>query len=139
MNMSIIVIEYCRSTAHGGRITEDLTVTVLFLALSVAHPYLISPQSNLNLPPFLVILVVASLSACMLWFCSTPSPPFTAVVPCAMPFKLSSGRGFYPEVGIDPVTYYISFARLAPVQVLISRIMTMILVYPEVGIDPVTY
>ena len=23
----------------------------------------------------------------------------------------------YPEVGIDPVTYYLSFARLAPVQV----------------------
>ena len=30
----------------------------------------------------------------------------------------------YPEVGIDPVTYYLSFARLAPVQV-ITTITTM--------------
>ena len=31
----------------------------------------------------------------------------------------------YPEVGIDPVTYYLSFARLAPVQVIITRIMSI--------------
>ena len=32
----------------------------------------------------------------------------------------------YPEVGIDPVTYYLSFARLAPVQVM-TRIMMMMM------------
>ena len=28
----------------------------------------------------------------------------------------------YPEVGIDPVTYYLSFARLAPVQVITTTL-----------------
>ena len=60
IHKSIIFVAYIRNITHGSRDTEDLTVTVLFISLSVAPPPTIYPQFSLNHPLFLVVLIFLS-------------------------------------------------------------------------------
>ena len=181
-----------RIIANGSRDTEGLTVTVLFLALSVAPPSLSPTQSSNKQSLFshhptlsfclyaMVLLVyfilftalcyVSPLSPYSLYEASTRihhlplditvcrymtllsprlenttrsltlinhlplddsySPPSSSPPPSSPFFYHSRALRnarldvlVYPEIGIDPVTYYLSFARLAPVQVIVTRIM----------------